>query len=84
MNSAMAMLCRFFVNFMISTGHWPPHSPYLSPCNYFLWGYEKDHVFLNVPMSIAEIKTKISKVIGSIDQTMLKTGFHNKLSFIEA
>ena len=25
---------------------WPPQSPDLTPCDFFLWGYIKDHVFV--------------------------------------
>ena len=28
---------------------WPPCSPGLSPCDYFLWGYLKDKVFSTAP-----------------------------------
>lgn len=26
--------------------HWPPRSPELTPCNFFMWGHIKDCVFL--------------------------------------
>ena len=32
----------------------PPSSPDLSPCEFFLWGYVKDHVFLSLCPSIQQ------------------------------
>lgn len=35
----------------------PPHSPDLTPCDYFLWGYVKEQVFVpTVPLDIGELK----------------------------
>ena len=28
---------------------WPPRSPDLNPCDYFLWGYLKDKVYAKIP-----------------------------------
>ena len=32
---------------------WPPRSPDLTPCVFFLWGHVKDHVF--IPLDLAEL-----------------------------
>ncbi len=33
---------------LFNTGwNWPPYSPDLNPCNYFLWGYLKDRVYVH-------------------------------------
>ena len=35
---------------------WPPRSPDLTPCDFFLWGYVKDHVFFPpIPLDLAEL-----------------------------
>ncbi len=83
-NSTVAMLRRCFGNHLISIGHWSPRSSDLSPCDYFLWGYVKDHVFLNVPKLMVELKTNITEVTGNVNQKTLKTVFQNKLRRIEA
>jgi len=31
---------------------WPPCSPDLNPCDYFLWGYLKDKVFSGAPRTL--------------------------------
>ena len=36
---------------------WPPRSPDLTPCDYFLWGYVKDQVFIPpMPLDLAELR----------------------------
>ena len=52
---------------------WPPRSPDLTPCDFFLWGYIKDRVFQTLPNTIAELKTKIRAAIQSItEDTLMK------------
>lgn len=50
---------------------WPPRSPDLSPLDYFLWGYVKDHVFRSKPASLDELKKEVREVIASINSEML-------------
>lgn len=45
---------------------WPPYSPDLNPCDFFLWGYLKDRVYANRPRTILELKDAISDEIQSI------------------
>jgi len=46
--------------------YWPSRSPDLNPCDFFLWGHVKHHVFLRQPRSLAELKTAIEIEISSI------------------
>ena len=40
---------------------WPAWSPNLTPCDYFLWGYMKDKVFVPPqPMSLPDLKNRIT------------------------
>jgi len=40
---------------------WPAWYPDLTPCDYFLWGYVKDEVFMPPqPMSIPDLKNRIT------------------------
>ncbi|VVC30080.1 Hypothetical protein CINCED_3A023815 [Cinara cedri] len=39
--------------------HWPPRSPDLSVCGFFLWGYLKSKVYAQKPQNVNEFKTKI-------------------------
>lgn len=61
---------------------WPPYSPDLNPCDFFLWGNLKDKVYRQNPLTIEELSTAISREIQSIDKKTLKTvieGFENRL-----
>ena len=46
---------------------WPPRSPDRTPCDFFLWGYVKDLVYVPpLPESIAELKVRITTAIETI------------------
>ncbi|GBN12973.1 hypothetical protein AVEN_183798-1 [Araneus ventricosus] len=45
---------------------WPPYSPDLTPCDFFLWGYLKDMVYRQTPQTIAELKQYISTACETI------------------
>ena len=38
---------------------WPPRSPDLTPCDYFLWGYLKDKVYQTPPQDIYDLRERI-------------------------
>jgi len=40
---------------------WPPCSPDLNPCDYFLWGYLKDKVFSSALRTLPELKERIKE-----------------------
>ena len=50
---------------------WPPRSPDLTPRDFFLWGYVKDHVFLSpMPLDLAELRQRIEHAVPGIDHQM--------------
>jgi hypothetical protein len=52
---------------------WPPRSPDLTPCDFFLWVYVKEQVLVPVlPLDIDEFKLRITAVIENIDRNVLK------------
>ncbi|GFV22283.1 uncharacterized protein TNCV_3923431 [Trichonephila clavipes] len=52
--------------------HWPPKSPDLTPCDFFLWGFVKDKVFVRpLPQDLEELKQRITAVLNSITRDML-------------
>ena len=58
--------CRGFKNL-------PPHSPDATPCDFFLWGYVKDQVYVPpLPASIPEMKVRIRTAIETITDDMLQ------------
>lgn len=52
--------------------HWPPRSPDLTPCDFFLWGYVKNMVFRPPqPANIEKLKEKITAAIQTATPEML-------------
>jgi len=53
---------------------WPPRSPDAIPCDFFLWGYVKDQVYVPpLPACILELKVQIRTAIETITADMLQT-----------
>ena len=50
---------------------WPPYSPDLNPCNFFLWGCLKDKVYKNNPTSLDELGNSIESKIKLISTETL-------------
>ena len=56
---------------------WPPRSPDLNPCDYFLWGYLKSVVYNPLPKTIEDLKVNLEREIKNIDEKILKKLFFN-------
>jgi hypothetical protein len=53
---------------------WPPRSPDLTPCDFFLWGYIKDRIFVPpLPVSLNELKQRITTAVESVDEGMFRS-----------
>ena len=55
-------LRELFGNQIVSLNHdleWPPRSPDLTPCDFFLWGYIKSKVFETPPQNVLELRERI-------------------------
>lgn len=50
---------------------WPPYSPDLNPCDYFLWGYLKERIYQNNPQTLPALKDNIKREIRSIPADMI-------------
>lgn len=75
-----AVLQKMFPGRLISLREnitWPPRSPDLSPCDYFLWGYLKAEVFKHRPRTIQELKEAIREEISAIPLDMLTKVMEN-------
>lgn len=73
-------LQRLFPGHIISRRgniEWPPRSPDLTACDYFLWGYLKHKVFVDKPRNIQELKIKIREEIANIPLDMLHRVIEN-------
>ena len=50
---------------------WPPRIPDLTPCDFFLWGYIKDRVFIPpLPVRLNELIQRITTAVVSVDKDM--------------
>lgn len=47
---------------------WPPRSPDLTPCDFFLWGYLKSQVYRNSPATLDALKNNIRREIEAITE----------------
>jgi hypothetical protein len=57
--SSLAILKEIFPGRMVclhGAVMWPPRSPDLSPCDFFLWGYLKAAVFKHRPRTLDQLK----------------------------
>ena len=51
---------------------WPPHSPDLTPCDFFLWGFIKDSVYVPpLPTSLNKLRDRIRHALQTITADML-------------
>lgn len=73
-NATMTFLRQKFPGRLISRRgdvSWPPRSPDLSPCDFFLWGYLKERVYREKPRTLHELKEAITEEIRRIPRAML-------------
>ncbi|GFV84645.1 putative transposable element [Trichonephila clavipes] len=57
--------------------NWPPRSCYLTPLDYFLWGYVKSLVCADKPQMLAHLEDNIRRVIDDIRPQMLEKVIEN-------
>jgi len=50
---------------------WPPRSPDITPCDFFLWGFIKGLVYKSKMHSVAELKEKINAAFLQVTNQML-------------
>ena len=52
---------------------WPPRSPDLTVCDFFLWGYVKDRVYVPpLPATVDELQERITAAVKSVTPDMLQ------------
>lgn len=50
---------------------WPPYSPDLTPCDFFLWGHIKSQVYHTQPADLEELKQRIEDAFNNLPQDMV-------------
>lgn len=71
----MVALEKILGKCLITHTLWPPRSPDLNTCNYYLWGTLKDRVYMNNTHQLQEVKDNIHGKI----QSILKQEIHHVL-----
>ena len=52
---------------------WPPRSPDLTACDFFLWGFVTDNVYVPpLPKTLPELRERIDIAIGNVTQDVLE------------
>jgi hypothetical protein len=71
----MQLLKRHFGNNRLISRHcptaWPPRSPDLNPCDFWLWGYLKNVVYSGSIANLAELKARIAQHIHNVTPKIL-------------
>jgi hypothetical protein len=49
---------------------WPPRSPDLTPCDFFLWGWLKERVYRDQPASVSQLREKIQAACAQLSKDM--------------
>jgi hypothetical protein len=83
-NNAMKLLNEIFGEHVISTNLRPPHSPDLTPPDFYLWGAAKSAVYRDRPRMLNDLKTAITAYIRNISQADLQKVFVNKIKWVQA
>jgi hypothetical protein len=63
----------------VSNGLWPPRSPDLSTCDFYLWGYLKGRVYEQIPRNVEELRDNTRNSIRNITTTELTRVYMNLL-----
>ena len=51
---------------------WPSRSPDLTPCDFFLWGFVKEAVYVpSLPTTLDDLKNRITSAVNSVTQDIL-------------
>ena len=52
---------------------WPPRSPDLTVCDFFLWGFVKDNVYVPpLPKTLPELRQRINTAIGNVTKDVFE------------
>ena len=51
---------------------WPPHSPDIYPCDFFLWGFLTEKVFQRRPENVAQLRAHIVKLCRALSEDVCR------------
>jgi len=73
-----AYYCTWLLHTTVS-GLWPPRSPHLSTCDFYLWDYLKGKVYANNPKKLEDLKENIRTKIRRTDNAESHRVYDNML-----
>lgn len=76
-NTVQTWLTTKFNEKFVNKKTWPPRSPDLNPCDFYLWGYLKATVYNPLPKTIDELKANIERDCKKLNSEILKPVFSN-------
>lgn len=86
-NEVKHFLRQKFGNRIISRGEddtWPPRSPDLTPCDFFLWGYVKSLVYRQPPQTMPDLMLAIQNAVDSLTPDQLRDAVYNTVARAQA
>ena len=52
---------------------WPPRTPDMTPCDFFLWGYVKERVYVPpLPADLDELTNRMTAAVKSVTEDTLR------------
>src|SRR5215469_12220597 len=78
--ASMTVVRQMFPQHVVSRfgdAPWPPRSPDLSACDFFLWGYLKSKVYVRKPRTVDDLKVSIREETATVPQEMLVNVMQN-------
>ena len=73
-NNVRDRIRAFFGRRVIAMGHdhdWPARSPDLTPCDFFLWGWIKQRVYVTPPHNVQELRDRILNSVQGLTPRMI-------------
>ncbi|GBN31555.1 hypothetical protein AVEN_252176-1 [Araneus ventricosus] len=62
---------------------WPPFSPDITPCDFWLWGFLKDNIYRKRPASLPDLKDSIRHHFLDIPADSLRATVENMVLRLE-
>lgn len=62
---------------------WPPYSPDLTPCDFFLWGYLKSRIYRTQPEDLNELRRRIFQEFTELPQEMVNRSIESYVRRLE-
>lgn len=82
----LRVISRKFFEFFDEGYDWPPYSPDLSVCDFFLWGCVKDKTYTIELSDLRELRERVTKIISELEVSVLRqaiSSFEKRLPLTE-